>query len=203
MLDHFIYVAPDLDHAVAAVKARLGVRPAAGGSHPGLGTRNAILSLGPDSYLEILAPDPAQTDQSRIFDFASLAEPRMATWVAKAPDLDDRVTRAVAAGFDPGMIVPIEREAPDGATLEWRLTWRDEPAAGGLAPLLIDWCDTPHPASTAPGGCHLLSFYGEHPDPASVRPMLDAMGVNLDLRQAQEPRLAALIEGPGGRYLFR
>lgn len=32
------------------------MRPVYGGRHPGAGTQNALLSLGPRSYMEILAP---------------------------------------------------------------------------------------------------------------------------------------------------
>jgi hypothetical protein len=203
MLDHLIYLAPDLDHAAAALKARLGVRPAAGGVHPGLGTRNALLALGPDTYLEILAPDPDQAGTPMVFDFAALAEPYLATWVARAPDIDDRVLRAREAGFDPGIIMPMERRKPSGAMLEWRLTWREEPACEGLVPMLIDWCETPTPARDAPTGCRLLAFHGEHPEPDTVRPALEALDVDLDLRRGEKAALVALVEGPNGRFILR
>ena len=60
MIDHLIYRAPDLVNAVAEVEERLGVRAQASGQHTGLGTHNALLTLGRQTYLEIIAPDPRQ-----------------------------------------------------------------------------------------------------------------------------------------------
>ncbi len=64
-VDHLIFLAPDLDRGMDHVENLLGIRPVRGGRHPAFGTHNALLSLGPSTYLEVMASDPGLPRPSR------------------------------------------------------------------------------------------------------------------------------------------
>src|SRR5688500_16482444 len=68
-VDHLFYATPDLERGIAEIKRLVGVRATPGGKHPGRGTRNAFIALGPNSFLEIVAPDPDQTPTQRSAPF--------------------------------------------------------------------------------------------------------------------------------------
>jgi hypothetical protein len=201
VIDHLVYAAPDLEVACTELEQRLGVRPSPGGKHTGRGTHNALLDLGGGSYLEVIAPDPDQPPppRPRPFGIDSLALARLVTWAAQAPDIDARVARAKAAGYDAGVVQVMSRARPDGVTLAWKLTFREEPGGDGLVPFLIDWGDTPHPSATSASGCRLVTLRAEHPRPESVTPMLDAIGEPLQVREGPHSRLIAEIACARGR----
>lgn len=204
MLDHIVYAVPDLEAAVKDFHHRAGVRPAMGGKHEGLGTHNALVALGSAAYLELIAPDPEQ-DQPSVLPFGlhGLTRPRIVTWAVKATRLADRVERARVHGYDPGFVIPMSRVEPDGFRMEWSLTFNTELTASGLVPFLIDWSECPNPAKSAPEGCHLREFYGRHPEPEKVRPMLDALGAELDIRKASVTGLVAVLSTRKGIIKLR
>lgn len=194
-----MYATPDLAATVDRVASELGVRPAPGGRHPGRGTRNHLLSLGPGRYLEIIGPDPDQPAPPgpRAFGIDELDRPRLAAWVAKSDRLEQAVAAAAALGHDLGRVEDMSRTTPDGAVLRWRLTLPSQ-AAVAVVPFLIDWGRTLHPSTTAPGRASLMSFRAQHPEPDRVKAVLEALGLNLELRSGPEPRLWAEISGPSG-----
>jgi hypothetical protein len=99
-LDHLVYASPDLQQAIEAVRALTGVEPVRGGSHAGRGTRNALLSLGAYSYIEILAPDPAQSAEARARSADRIpGTPRLIEW---ATILSGQWKMGASGGLDLG-----------------------------------------------------------------------------------------------------
>ncbi|WP_327085082.1 VOC family protein [Nonomuraea sp. NBC_01738] len=144
-MDHLVYATPDLAPTVAEVERLLGVKPAEGGRHVGLGTRNHLLGLGGRSYLEIIGPDPEQPHPGapRPFGIDTLDAPRLVAWAVEPDDLDATVAASRARGYDPGTPFAMSRRTPSGDLLEWRLAFAAEPDP--VIPFLIDWGTTPHP----------------------------------------------------------
>jgi hypothetical protein len=205
MLDHIVYAVPDVAKAVADLEQRLGVRATPGGKHTGLGTHNALLALSENSYLEVIGPDPDQPPPAgpRPFGLDTLTTPRLVTWLAKATNLDQQLAQARASGYDLGVPVPMHRDLPDGTRLEWRLAIPPQPLGDGLVPVLIEWHTRQHPAKTSARGCHLVTLVGEHPQPETVRPLLEALGLSLEIRQGAAPALIATLDTPKGRVTLR
>ena len=204
--DHLAFASPDLAAAVAEIETLLGVTPTPGGSHPDFGTRNALVSLGDNCYLEIIGPDPENPGfrGTRPFGIDELQRSGLVTWAVRETDLDHRFESSRAKGYDPGRTVSGQRRRPDGEVLEWRLGIHHgflSPVAGGVVPFLIDWGSSPHPAETAVAGCRLKSLRAAHPDPELVLSMLAALEIRLPVTRGPEA-LIATIDSPRGPVEF-
>jgi hypothetical protein len=204
-VDHLVYATPDLQLGIDAVEKQLGIKATAGGQHPGLGTRNALVALGPTSYLEIIGPDPEQPKPSgpRRFGIDDLNAPRIVRWVVKSSDLGAIADNAARAGVTLGPLASGSRRRPDGVVLAWRYTDPATVVADGLVPFFIDWGASPHPALTAARGATLAQLRAEHPDARRVQRMLDDLGLDLRVSQASRPAIIATIDSPLGRVELR
>jgi glyoxalase-like protein len=199
-LDHLVLAGPDLEQAVAWFADLTGVQPAAGGSHVGIGTANYLVGLGGAAYLEIIGPDPEQPApaQPRPFGIDVLAAPQVVTWAVSTDDLDRLIDTARAAGYDPGPPREMSRRTGDGQLLEWRLTPPRLDPGDELVPFLIEWGETPHPTSRPLPETRLVDFQARHPEPDSIRPALDALGVDLPVGLGELPALTVVVHGADG-----
>ncbi len=197
-LDHIILGINDLDQGIAWIEGRTGVRAVFGGVHPGRGTRNALLSLGPRRYLEILAPDPQQSSQSWYKELRTLREPRLIGWAAHREDIAALAKQARAAGF--GIDGPNDgsRARPDGKTLRWK-SFRLKDDRGGLLPFFIEWSpESVHPSVDAPAGCALARFLLQSPAPQELAKVCQNLGVDVAVERGEKPLLRARVDGPKG-----
>jgi len=203
ILDHLVYAAPDLDEAIEQVELLLGVRAAIGGQHPGWGTRNALLSLGPKAYLEIMGPDPGQPEpkQPRPFGMDSMSKPRLVSWVARAVDIQSVIDKAKKQSLDLGELLSKSRRKPDGSELKWTMTDLTKNRMDGMIPYFINWGDSAHPAENSPKGCRLKKLELFHPNAKRINELLR----NLDLDLQAGPgsvALKATIESPRGQVVL-
>jgi hypothetical protein len=200
-VDHLVYACPDLGPAIEHLAALTGVRAAYGGQHPGLGTHNALLSLGPRTYLEIIAPDPSQSHPGEPLPFGlgDLPEPGLRAWAAAPGDLDGAVERSRAAGFDYGQVVAGQRRTAEGHDLAWRMTHAPGPASDVVVPFLIDWGASPHPAASSPSGVTLAEFRLSAPDTRGLDDRLRLLGLELPVEAAERPALRATLTRADGQ----
>jgi len=201
LVDHLIYAAPDLGEAVADIEKRLGVRALAGGRHIDLGTHNALLALGPSTYLEILAPDPGRAVPPAALPFGldRVSHGGLTGWALSCDDIDRAVAEARRQGHDFGEVNDGQRVAPTGTMLRWRTAGHGE----GLVPFLISWGDTEHPARSAPPGLILEAVHIEHPNPAPFAGLFTALGADIEVRPAATPALVAHLSGQNGSHVLR
>jgi hypothetical protein len=200
-IDHLVLGARTLEEGAAFVERSLGVRCQPGGSHDGAGTHNLLLGMGPDAYLEVIAPDPSQPEPAhpRLFGLDDPAtklmldaEPRLLSWVARTTTLDSTMARL---GPRAGEIREMQR-----GDLHWRMGIppnRGDMAA--LVPALIEWKGERAGKRLKDSKLRLTGLEAEYGDVARVNQALSERGLAdiLKVRQGSHPRLIARLAGPG------
>ena len=195
LLDHLVYATPDLEATCRDLEVRLGVRASAGGQHPGRGTHNALISIGPKAYLEIIAPDPLQHGTQPVwFDIDQLTAPKLITWAVRVDELETFV-KEISPDTKVGTIRAGSRKTPEGTTLSWRLTEPQLVQGAGLIPFLIEWNSRRHPADSAITGPRLVQLRIEHPDPELIGKQLNSLRLEVAIEQGSSPALVAIFEG--------
>jgi len=200
-VDHLVYATLDLARGASEIEALTGVRASPGGQHLAWATHNCLLALGPETYIEIIAPDPSQPKPpgARPFGIDGLRHSRLVTWAACGAGLEHFVRAVARRGVILGELFSGSRVLSNGAILAWQMTSPFSLLEGGLIPFFIDWGVSPHPAASASAGLSLVELRAEHPSPRVLAHTFEVLGVSIPIRQAPKASLVATILGPKGQ----
>lgn len=198
-IDHVIVGVADLDAGVDEIERLTGVRATIGGVHPGRGTRNALMSLGEGTYLEILALDPAQAvENEEIRALRSLGRPATIGWAVSAGDAAELQTALAQAGIGTSQPQPGSRAKPDGSVLRW-VTFGFDALDDLSAPFFIVWEDPElHPSRTSPGGCRLAGLQIEGLNGKAIAGAIAALRLDVSAMLAERERMRLLLACPTG-----
>jgi Glyoxalase-like domain len=204
-LDHLTILAPSLAAGLEHVRMCLDLDIPYGGAHPEMGTHNHLLRLSDDTFLEVIAIDPAAKPPARPrwfgLDDANAVRSawenglRLCGWVARTRDLDAALARH-------GDLLGQQTRVSRGDR-SWLFAVRPDGAlpAGGVAPSVMDWGDRGSPAPAMRDlGARLAAFAIEHPDPAWVAELYRRLDIE-DAPQVHKGsgfRYRATIETPRG-----
>lgn len=120
-IDHILIAVEDLELAIE-VYEKLGLQVLRGGTHPKMGTENALAPLADGTYLELIAVwDPALAEQFSPAVIAALnRENRLATFALASDNLDADIAAIRERGLELSDPRDGERERPDGQRVAWR-----------------------------------------------------------------------------------
>jgi len=166
------------------------------GVHPAAGTRNALLSLGERRYLEVIAPDPAQSEIVHYPQLRSMTDPRLIGWAG--PSAGHRRRRQAAPQKQSRIQRPDDgSERPDGRVLNWKtINLADDATASFL--LHRNGARFGPPSKDAPAKCTLDYFEVMSADPGGTRRSPETHRLDLPVQRSDKARLHALISGPKG-----
>lgn len=208
--DHIVVGISDLELGMDRIEELTGVRPAYGGSHPHIGTHNALISLGEHSYLEIIAPnpdaDPDKLDPDLRAQFMDPLKSMPALtpflWAVGSTDLDRTRPFLASEGFQLSEPARGARKKPDGSLLEWRASFVTEPRSASL-PFFIQWIDpSVSPPTDSPPGCLLNRFAVSTPGSDSLKRMVESLSLQVTISESESLRIQVQLDCPNGPVSF-
>ncbi len=202
VLDHIVYCVPDLKIAMAAFSEKFGIPIPFGGQHLTQGTHNAIMNLGEGCYLEFLAIDKFNTSiqAPRWMGIDLLESQKITRWALKTKNIFADAVVLKQADFTHHEIKKGSRKTPDGNTLKWELIVPLGKPEVDVLPFMVDWKDSIHPTVNLPDICKLKAIRLTHPDGNKLTPILNELGLDLEIGVGEETRIEIEVETPNGAF---
>ena len=200
-IDHLVYAVPDLEIAMDNLEEQLGVRPVLGGTHPKQGTKNALLHLGGQTYLELLAVDSDNTTifNGRWMGIDLITAPQFTRWAIHSTDLENDVSLLKKHKPQLATIQGGQRAMTNGKLLQWELSMPLAKPAVELLPFFIDWQHSAaHPCDNLSPQCRLVDFQLYHPKPDLLNDLFQKLAIEQGVLYSPTIQMKARIEGLKG-----
>ncbi len=203
-LDHIVVGIYDLDAGIAELKALTGQQAIRSGRHPKLGTETAVLRLGDDSFLELIAPQPdaevTGDNQDLVVGYKELlSEHKTLTpflWSIGTNDLRWLRRQITGTGFEMTPVIENSRELPDGSAL----AYLGASVAVGRPgfPFFVQW-QAPSVAALAPAGaaCTIYKWRVWTPNDVALQRLAEVLAVQVDVGEASTQALRAVLRCDG------
>lgn len=200
-IDHLVYGVPDLEEGIAYFKKVLGVEAHMGGRHLNHGTHNALINLGAECYLEIIAIDYNNKDVQapRWMGLDLLLKPKLVRWSLKSEQLAQDC--AILQTFNPALCTTTkgERKTTTGDLLAWQMTKPLASPEVEIIPFLLDWpAHSVHPTKNLALQAELLSIDFGHPNAVELQTCFEHLGIKATISASSEVTIQAQIRGALG-----
>ena len=195
-IDHVVLAISDLDRGIEQLGELCGVMPVRGGEHGHTGTENALLSMGPGAYIEVLAPQDGAQLPPELQPLRTVANLTPVSWAVATRNADLLSQMLRAHGYTVSEPQAGSRETTEGSVIRWRTFQLTGQKIEG-APFFIEWAaGIPHPAATSPPGCPLLSLELHTPHDEQLRRLMRLLNVQGEVTYGETSRMRMTLQGP-------
>ncbi len=200
-IDHIVYCVHNLETAILDLESRLGVKANIGGRHTTQGTKNALINLNNNCYLEILAIDKSNKEVKgpRWMGIDQLQSPKITRWALKSVDINTDSLLLSEFNNLMGRVREGSRKKEDGKTLNWQIAMPLSSPEVEIVPFITDWTKSQsHPTEDLQQNCELLELRLKHPNPSKIKNLFSKMNIDLDITTSDTASIEITLRCPKG-----
>jgi hypothetical protein len=202
-IDHIVYCVYDLEESIDYFENEFGIKPIYGGRHLKHGTKNALINLGDQCYLELLTIDKSNeaVTKKRWMGIDLLTQNKITRWAMTSQDLINDKEFLTNYNTEMGELSTGSRMRPDSKELRWEMTLPLSQPEVELVPFLINWSQSEsHPTDGLSVQGRLLELRFTHPNPASLESYFAQLEIDIKINTGKQPSINAIIQGPNGNF---
>jgi len=199
-VDHIVYAFRNLDEGIKHVQSLTGAIPIKGGEHLEFGTHNALLSIGSNCYLELIAPDYNNSFRGkRWMSVDQISRPTITRWSINSNDINSDAEKLGSIQTDLGEIINGQRSLSDNTTLKWKMTRPSSNKTIGTLPFLLDWSQSNfHPCDKLEKKCKLISVKIKTQNHKSLKSILGSTANKIQIITSNTDEINLTLDTPNG-----